>query len=270
MMKLVVKEYLKPKSLEEAYSLFIEDKKNHIIAGGAWIKLSLKTANKLIDLDELHLNEIKEVDHVIEIGSMVTLREIETNPIIKNLCTGILSKAIHQIMGVTIRNIATIGGSVMGKYAFSDIIPVLQVLDTRLVFYKHGEMSLQEFLENPKMERDILLNIRIKKNLGIGYFKKVAVTPLDFSILNIAVSKNSEGFKICVGATPYLGQLAVRAMEYINGFKNVSEEKLLTCADLVVEEIKFSKNNKASKEYREELAKVYVKRGLKKVIAHES
>ncbi len=270
MIELVVEKYVRPSTIEEAYALFHQDKKNYVIAGGAWIKLSLKSANTLISLDDLQLNEIKANNKVIEIGSMVTLRDLELNPSIQNLNDGILSKAIHQIMGVGIRNIATVGGSVMGKYAFSDIIPVLLVLNTTLVFYKHGEISLEEFLASPRMERDILLKIKIKAEVGSGFFKKIAITPLDFAILNIAISKNAEGFNICVGSTPYIGSKAIKAMEYINGLRSIKEDNIKTCANLAVEELKFSKNVRSSKEYREELAKVYIKRGLKKVIANEN
>ncbi|XMB72119.1 FAD binding domain-containing protein [Mycoplasmatota bacterium WC30] len=267
---MVVSEYLRPKNLEEAYKLMIESKKNYLVAGGAWLKLSLKSAEKLISLDGLELDKIQVNKEYIEIGSMVTLRTVEINNEIENLYGGILSKAISKIMGVNIRNLATLGGSIMGKFAFSDIFPALLALNTKLIFYKRGEICLEDFLANPKMEKDILLKVKIKNQTGQGFFKKVAITPLDFSILSIAVSKNVEGFRISVGSTPYIASLAENAMDYINNLSKITDDNILTCSGMVIEELKFSKNNRSSKEYREELAKVYVKRGLKKVIANES
>ncbi len=267
---MVASEYLRPKDFEEAYNLMIESKKNYLVAGGAWLKLSVKSAEKLISLDGLDLDKIQVNTDYIEIGSMVTLRTVEINNDIKNLYGGILSNAIHKIMGINIRNLATLGGSVMGKFAFSDIFPALLVLNTKLVFYKQGEICLEDFLANPKMAKDILTKIIIKKEPGEGFFKKVAITPLDFSVLNIAVSKNKEGFKISVGSTPYIAKLATNAMSYINNLSKITETEILKCSEMVVEELKFSKNNRGSKEYRVEIAKVYVKRGLKKVIANES
>jgi len=59
---LKVSEYVKAKSLDEAYELLIENKKNYIIAGGAWIKLSIKTAEKFISLEDLNLDKVYNAD----------------------------------------------------------------------------------------------------------------------------------------------------------------------------------------------------------------
>lgn len=261
-----VLEYIKPKNLEEAYNLFIQDKKNYIIAGGAWLKLSTKKANKLISLDEFNLNEIKTTKDSIEIGALATLREVETNKGVLGLCDGILSIAVSKIMGINVRNIATIGGSVMGKFAFSDIIPVLEVLDTTLVFFKHGEVTLDEFLSNSKFGKDLLLKIKIKKETGKGFFKKVAITPLDFSIINLACTNTEAGIRLSIGSTPYIGAKATNTMKYLNEAKEINDDILEHSQRIMLEEIKFSTNLRGSKEYREELAQVYLKRAVKQVI----
>ncbi|XFA98925.1 xanthine dehydrogenase family protein subunit M [Candidatus Izemoplasma sp. B36] len=265
---MLVTKYLRPESLSDAYKVLTEEKKSLIIAGGAWIKLSIKKIDTLISIDNLNLNQIEITKDSLEIGSMVTLRELEINKEVNELYDGILARAIHKIMGINIRNIATIGGSIMGKFPFSDIIPALLVMDTKLIFYKQGEITLEEYLETPKMEKDILLKVIIKKEKGVGFFKKVAKTPLDFSIINIAISKCNNKFKVCLGSTPYLAKLAINTMEYLNKHSKISEEIINSAIKIMIQEIKFNKNVRSSKEYKEELAKVYLKRGLKKVIAH--
>ncbi len=267
-MILFVSEYVKPTTLEEAYQQLIKDKTNHIIAGGAWMKLTLKSASHLISLEDLDLNRILTTNDMIEIGSMVTLREIETNEHIKNCCSGILSLACHNIMGINVRNIATIGGSVMGRLAFSDLYPALLVLDATLVFYKAGEVSFADFLKSPKMDTDILLCVRFAKNQGKGYFRKVATTALDFAILNLAIAHSEQGWRISVGATPYVASLATSAMSYLNESKRIDEVVMEQTVQLVLEEIPCTDNIRASKEYREQLIKAYIKRGIKKVIEH--
>lgn len=264
-----INDYVTPVNLDEAYNLLTESKKNHIIAGGAWLKLSIKSAEKLISLEKLDLKYINQNKDYIEIGSMTTLREIETNEIIKSLYGGILSEALGNIMGINVRNIATIGGSVMGKFSFSDIFPVLLVMDAKLVFYKKGEVSLSDFLQEPKFEKDVLLKVLLKNQKGKGFFKKVAITPLDFAIINIACLKNNNGISISVGSTPYIAKTCNKAMEYIENVKTINDNEISKCTEIAMEELKFSNNLRASKEYREELAKVYITRGLKQVTNYE-
>jgi len=196
---------------------------------------------------------------------MSSLRDMEVNEGIKSLASGILSQAISNIMGVTVRNIATIGGSVMGKFAFSDLLGVLQVLDAELMFYHSGIMNIEDFVNMTKIPKDILLAIRIKKQSGKGYFKKIAITHLDFSILNIAITYN-EGIKIAVGSRPNIAIRARRTEEFLNSFKIITEDKINEAVDIAFEEIKLGDNSRASKDYREILMKTYLKRAIREVM----
>lgn len=265
-----VQTYLNAQTLEEAYQVLQDSLENSILGGGAWMKLSTKKCNTLINLDSLGLSGIKELDGFIEIKSMTTLREIETSDLIGSLGGGVLSNAIVQIMGITIRNIATIGGSVVSKFGFSDIIPVLLVLDTKLVFFKHGEISLKTYLESKIVQKDILLSVLIKKCKEKVFFKKVKTTALDFAILNVCVGKTSEGFKIAIGSRPGLAELAQGSMEYLNKCTKITSDEIEKAAEKASQEIHFSSNQRAQAEYREQLAKVYVSRGLKEVLKLEN
>ncbi len=260
-----INKYVAPNSFDEVYNLLQDNKLNKIIGGGAWLKISMKKADTLIGLENLNLDYIKEENEFFEIGAMTPLRKIELNKDIRTLFSGFFNEAISKIMGVTVRNIATIGGSIMGKFAFSDLLPVLVVLDVRLKFYKIGELSFYEFLQMAKIPNDILLSIKVSKGNGLGYFHKVSKTHLDFAILNLAVVR-TDRFKIAVGSRPRITKLLVNTNNFLNSQAVINDDVLLQAIEIALEEADLGDNLKASKEYREVLLKSYLKRALKQVI----
>jgi len=265
-----VKQYLKPTSLEEAYQHLIKEANNHLIGGGMWIKNTLKSVDTLIELNDLVLGSVIESPKILTIGSMTTLRQLEIDPAISCLGNGLLSKSAQSIMGVTLRNAATIGGTIVGGYAFSDLIPALLVLDAMLVFYKQGRISLSDYLAMEVKPKDILISVEIKKHECEGYFHKVANTALDFAILNVAILKCKSGFRIAVGSRPGIATLSKKAMNYLSKAKELSSEVINQAVQMVIEELPFGSNFRASAEYRQEIASVYLKRGLQEVMSHAS
>ena len=256
-----VNEYYRASSLLDAYQKLQESPKNAIIAGGLWMKKMGQSYDTLIDISTLGLNKISESKDEVIIGSMVTQRDFENSKIVKALFNDAISFATREVMGVNFRNLATIGGSIMGRYPFSDVITGLLPYDVELEFFPEQKMSLVDYLNYKGKLNSILLAVHIKKGNGKGFFKKVKTTALDFPIVNIAVAKVNEEYRIAVGARPMAASLACNAMKYLNeGGKDFAH-----AAELAVEELQFLDNKDASKEYRVDLAKVYVRRGLEEV-----
>ena len=262
--------YFKAKTVEEAYKKLHEDPANIIIGGGAWLRLSSKIVNTAIDLEPIGLNQVKETNTSFEIDASVTLRDVEKTMELAQLFSGIINKGLKGIMGVALRNLVTVGGSIYGKYSFSDFITPLLAVNTEVVMYKAGKMSLEDFLKFRFKEKDILLKIIIHKEEGLGYYYKMKKTGLDFAVINVAVTKSSNLIKIVVGARPSLAALAYKAMNYINNQNEITDSIIEETVNIAIDELKFGTNSKASKEYRIELAKVYIRRGLKEVTSNES
>lgn len=265
-----IESYSVPSSFQEVLSILRKRPENKIIAGGAWLKLTNQDIGTAIDLSALALETISETDEFVQIGAMTRLYALGTSPIVKNLCDGILSQAAMKIMGIPVRNIATIGGSVMGKFGFSDVITPLLALNAKLVFADCGEMTLEAFLDSKENLRDLLVNIFIPKNAGKGYFHKVAKTSLDFAVINVAIVQSKNQSRIVVGGRPGMAALANKASQFLSSQTQMTSEILESAAKMAAEELSFSSNQRASSEYRKHLAKVYIERGLKAVISHES
>jgi len=259
-----INNYYKVSSLDEVYTLLKEKKNASIIAGGAWLKFSKKLIDA-VDLSLLKINKVTEKEETFEIGCMTTLRGIETNEALRKYNDGIIPKCISEIMGLQIRNIATIGGTISGKYGFSDLITTLLALDTQLQFYKKDTISLEEFLKSKDHKKEILEKIIINKQIGKAKFIAIRKTSNDFAVLNVAVVKVNNKFRISVGARPLVAVLAKEAMEYINNQKVVNESIIMECAKIASNEIILGTNSKATKEYRKEICKVLIKRGLQEV-----
>ena len=256
-----VNEYYRASSLEDAYQKLQESPKNAIVAGGLWMKKMGQSYDSLIDLSKLGLDKISETKDEVVVGSMVSQRDFEDSKIVSFLYAGAPAFAVREVMGVNFRNLATIGGSIMGRYPFSDVITGLLPYDVELEFYPAQKMSLEDYLNYKGKLNTILVAIHIKKGEGKGFFKKAKTTALDFPIVNIAVARVSKEYRVVVGARPMVAARSYKAMEYLNnGGKDFVE-----AARLAVEELSFMDNKDASKEYRVDLAKVYVRRGLEEV-----
>lgn len=256
------KNYVAPNTLEEAYGVLCQNKKNQIMGGMMWMRLGEKNIPTVIDLKKLGLNTIEEKEGYIEIGASVTLRQMEINELLQNHFDGILSECVKHIVGVQFRNSATIGGSVFGKFGFSNIITALLALETEVVLYKGGVMSLEEFLDKP-FEKDVLTHIRIKKNDRKVSYAMYAQTATDLPIIVVATSKYENDWRISVGARPSKARLSLKAAECLND--GVSDESVKRACEMVIEELNFGSNLRASEEYRKILTKEYVRRSIEAI-----
>lgn len=255
-----VTNYYRASSVEDAYAKLKENPTNAILAGGLWLKKIGGVHETLIDISNLGLDKIEEEKDYIKVGAMVSQREFEASPVINSLLGGTVAFSTREIMGPAFRNMATVGGSIYGRYPFSDLIAGLMMMDVTLVFYPEQKMTLNEYLSYKGKLDGILTSILIKKEEGKGYFKKVKTTALDFPLINFAASKRGGKHYIVVGSRPMGPQYAVKAMEAAD--KGASPEEV---ASIAVEELMFADSFNISKEYRKDLTKVYVRRGLEEV-----
>jgi len=111
---------LKPASLEDAYKAITADKNAVVFAGGAWIKLTLKDIATAVILDGLGLEKIEAGEKTVEVGALATLNDVATHPVLSSLYGGMIAESCRRVMGINVQNVATLGGSVMGGYAFSE------------------------------------------------------------------------------------------------------------------------------------------------------
>lgn len=256
-----LKKYATVHSVEEAYELLHKNRNNIILGGLMWLKMGTSHYHTGIDLSKLGLNTITEESDYIKIGCMVTLRQIETSELLINNFGGMLPRSVKDIVGIQFRNSATIGASVYSKYGFSDMITALLVCNTEVELYHHGVMTLEAFLKMT-CHKDILLNIRIKKEPLKAVFMCERFTATDFSMINVAVSRTemNGSWKIAVGARPSTARLAIEAAAGLSS--SPTEVEIEKAVMTMVQELNFGSNIKASEAYRIQLAKVLMKRGI--------
>ena len=258
-MSLRAKNYYRAESIRDAYAKLQENPKNAIIAGGLWMKKIGSSYDTLIDLSDAGVDKITEDEKYIYVGAMVSLRDFENSPIINKLFSEATAFAVREVMGPAFRNSATIGGSIFGRYPFSDVIAGLLPLDVTVELFPKQEMSLEEFLNLRGKINGILKEIKIRKEEGKGYFRKVKATALDFPMVNISVVKRGGKNYIAVGSRPMVAALAKKAMALAD------QGKYEEAADMASEELQYLDSSNISKEYRQDLVKVYVRRGLEEV-----
>lgn len=254
--------YRKVESLEEAYELVKKSPFNKVLGGGLWLKKGNASVDTLIDLSKLGLDKITDKGDFVEVGALVTQREFEQSKLIKEIGNGVLNEAVSKIMGPAFRECATIGGSVVGKFGFSDLLTALLIFKVTLVFYPSGEKSLEDYLSEVGQTKEILTHILIKKCHAKAFFKKVAITSLDYPVVNVAVKRcpKSGNYSVAVGSRAGVAMLAHEVMDFVNSGNNDFEK-----AAELVEKMKFADSLTAKADYRKHLAKVYVRRGLEEV-----
>ena len=255
--------FVQPNSIDEAYNILVEKKNNTLIGGSAFLRMGRKRIGTAIELSNLNLRYIREGQDEFEIGAMTTFRDIETHKELNSYFNGIIGKSLKGIIGIQFRNVVTVGATVFSKYGFSDLITALLALNVEVNLYKGGRMKLCEFMERP-YEKDILVSICIKKDSRQVVYKDIRKSSSDYPILNLAVSKFNDEFKIVVGARPVNAIIAKNASKFISE-NPINEESLKKMCQLIEEEVSFGSDMRASASYRREVCKVLLKRSVSEV-----
>ena len=255
---LKIKQYIRPQSLEEAYALC--QKKGNIVLGGMlWLKLQDQSVGTAIDLCDLGLNQIEETDTEYRIGAMVSLRELEMHPGLNAFTQNALAQCLAPIVGVQFRNMATIGGSMWGKFGFSDPLTLFLALGAKLELYHRGLVSLEDWANMPP-ERDILMHVILPKQALQTSYRCVRNAATDFPVLTCAVCKHEDGMVCAIGARPAKAMLLRDDKQILaNG---VTEESAETFAEDIAQRASFGSNMRGSAEYRKKICRVLVRRAL--------
>jgi CO/xanthine dehydrogenase FAD-binding subunit len=264
---LEIENYIRAASLDEAYDRLISEKGAVVLGGCGYLRLGGRKIGHAIDLSGLNLTLIEEAGSGLEIGAMVSLRSVETNSVLIGLADGLLPESVKNIVGIQMRSCVTLGGSVAGRYPFSDPITALLALDAELHFHHHGTISLQEYLVGKGL-KDILVKITIPGALRNGAFKSIRKSSTDYAVLNLAAVKVNNSHRIVVGSRPGRAQRVGVAEKFLDS-EGISEASAAQAGQIVSENLKFGDNPRGSAEYRKAVCPVLVKRALLEILVKE-
>lgn len=274
--------YYEPTSINECSELIIKYGKDaKLVAGGTDLVPKLK--NRVLKVKTvIGLQGIKEAkgisntDKGLEIGALTTLRTISKSEAVKENFLA-LAEAAGHVSSMQIRNIATIGGNACNASPSADAVQGLIVTDaliniagpngTRQVpvidFFvgvgktvlSEGEFVVSFTLQNPP------------KNTGTSYKKFAIRGDTDITIVGAgsSITLDSEG-KVskaivslaAVAPTPIR---AKQAEEFITG-KVLTEELIEKAAEIAADVCTPITDQRATKEYRVEMVKVWTKNAL--------
>ena len=255
---LTIHKYIRAKSIEEAYEL-CQNRSSVVLGGMLWLKMQNRTVDYAIDLCDLGLNLIEDKGDEIHIGAMVSLRQLEINPILNEYTQNAIRESVKNIVGVQFRNLATVGGSLFGRYGFSDVLTIFMALDAYIELYHGGIIPIQEFAAMP-MTKDILVRVIIKKvPLQIKYMSQ-RNTKTDFPVLTCAISKLNNNYLCVIGARPLKAIVFKDEKGYLDN--GITEETVKSFVNDIAEQLVLGSNLCGSKEYRRRIAKVLIKRAL--------
>ncbi len=267
-------QYVRAQSLDEAYELY-QKKPNFVLGGMLWLKMKNKTLGTAIDLCDLGLDQIDEDENEFRIGAYATLRQIETHEALNAYTHGAIAESVRHIVGVQFRNVATVGGSIWGRFGFSDVMTIFRALGAKVQLHKAGVMDLDEFAALPRTTRDVLVSVIVPKNAkGIVYLSQRNQST-DFPVLTCAVANRSGRYVAVIGASPYMAEPVWDEDGILDGITGAksdgnkaltenseNNEKIEKFAGYVADHIRFGSNIRAGAEYREMICKVLTRRAV--------
>ena len=252
---ITIQKYVRAQSLEEAWQLN-QAKRNRIVGGMLWLRLGRGGVGTAIDLSGLGLDKMEETETEFSIGAMVTLRQLETHPSLNAYTQNAVKNAVKDIVGVQFRNMATVGGSIWGRFGFSDVLTVFLSMDCYVELYKGGIVSLEDFAAMKK-DNDILVRLIVKKTPGKVVYTAMRNQRTDFPVLTCALSNIGVETKAVIGARP------AKAMVIRDEKGLLPDGKAF--AGFVAEMAPTDSNIRGSAAYRTHLIRVLVERAAKEL-----
>ncbi len=245
-----IKNYLRPKSIKEAYRAYQEGKAVFLAGGTLLTQKRNIEIDSLIDLQDLKLNYIKVKDETIHIGAMTTITEVAESTILTRSASGILSKAAKRLGSPAVRNFSTIGGNIMSRVYWSDIVPVLLAVEANLFLFDGSthRVGIGSFLQAPRFRGMLLVEITVPME-GRGFYRRFSRTEVDIPQV-VCVLTQLRGVHAVVGGLWKIPQ-RIEGLEGEIEKGGAKEDKI---KELIKREVKAFSDLRGDAEFKKEVA----------------
>src|SRR3989338_2241513 len=191
-----------PNSLESALQTYGSLQDVKLQAGGTFLLNSLKTMKRKGVKTPQHIISLAPIpglrgveeqgDHVL-LKAMTNIDEIHDSPLLTgNL--GVLRVVARNISSQLIRNMATLGGNLTCRYAWTEMPAVMIALQARMHFTgvdgKEEIVPAEEFFKNAAKTDKIFTQASIKKDkdISFAYYRAKKSLPVDIPSLSLCVT----------------------------------------------------------------------------------
>lgn len=195
----MITEYHKPTQLEECVNLLNRPgMKNMPLAGGTLISQNNDvTPTAAIDINGLGWDKIIRDGEVLEIGSTAKLADLE----VAELVPSGLKQCVKKENNLHMRNMVSIGGTLISANGHSPLLTALLALDAKLKWTAPDvEIGIAEWLQaNRKTSSRLLEKMRIAINIPLSA-NFLARSPEDEPQVTVVVCKSGlREFRVAVG-----------------------------------------------------------------------
>ena len=275
-------DYFEPKTVGEAVSLLAKyGAEAKVIAGGTDMLVDMKYKEEpgcLINIKKIPgLSSIRENGGSLRIGALTTIRDIETNALVRDKLT-VLWESSHQFASLQIRNTATIGGNICRASPSGETLAPLLVLEAKgkcvsvdgektepfsSLFQGPGKTSLGA--KGLLTEIDVPYPAAGSKSI---YLKHAVRGAMDIAMVGVAVlltpdaaKNNIQDVRIGLGAVAPTPMRATKTEALLRG-KPLSAALIKEAAAMAATESSPINDQRSSAENRRWIVEALTRRGL--------
>ncbi|MFA6582863.1 MAG: FAD binding domain-containing protein [Elusimicrobiaceae bacterium] len=268
--------YIRPESAKAAAAALADCKgKAVLLAGGIQIVKTMPPGvTAVVDLRDARLSYIKKEAACLKIGAGTTFSEMVASPVIKKWAGGMMHKAALRVSSNMIRNMATVGGSIVRPYPFNHFPAVLYALDAKAVIVLKGKTSKVAIAEIFEKELGselgrtaVLSEIQIPAGTEKwnGVFDRVAKTESSWENIMICAAAAEIKGGVCKNIRLALGSALPKPVRLLKAEKSLSGKKITDilasqAGDIGAGEAGSFNSVSAPSEYKRQIAPAVIKR----------
>jgi len=246
--------YHAPVSVAEALALLRKSRKPLVLGGGTFVLNTLKkTAAFPTDVIGLRkiapLCGIKDATKEVTIGSMTTLAEIASSPVVREHFVS-LADAAACVATTPLRHMVTIGGNVASRFFWVDLPAVLMALGAKVAWAgieARKTLSIEDFLSltGPQAKGIVMAILVPKSGLDGIYFRHTQTMKVDLPLVAMAFAARRQAGAVqdvrCIVNTAFSRPVSLAGVASYFEAREIGEWKADEAADVLRRDLKQSK-----------------------------
>jgi carbon-monoxide dehydrogenase medium subunit len=274
-----------PSSLDEAFGLLAQhgDDARPMAGGTALVvlmKQSLVDAEHIVSLERIPgLDGIRVEGDELRIGGLVRHNDVERSPAVRGFAP-LLSEVYRRVATVRIRNMATVGGGLAHADPAQDPQPGYITLDARVrLASRDGQREVPvaelatDYYETVIRPGELITEVIVPRpapGAKFVYLKFLPRTEDDYATVAVAARAEADGgvcrnLRVALGAAGPTAVHATAVEQALEG-KEITAANVRGAAEAVADQVDPLEDFRGSSSYKRDMAVVFTRRALERVL----